>query len=264
MNVYILKANVNNYLSLGFAGEGVIALYRRFDGTPAAGEIVLPPVEVTDEALPASDYPGLTSHIPVFSRRAVDALGPLLTPSGELLALDCPGCDREYVALNVTRVADALDEAMAKVKRYRSGRIMRVLEYAFLEERVGEAALFKMPETVLQDVYVTERFVQAAVDADLEGAVFELVWTDGAPVILCPYCMGVIGEETVDCPTCGLDTTRDAPLEMSLAEAAAMARTQCAFCGTRIPTWADPCPYCRRGKRRAGRGGGVAIVTARH
>jgi hypothetical protein len=41
---------------------------------------------------------------------------------------------------------------------------------------------------------------------------------EGETVILCPYCLGTIDEKTKDCPHCNRDTTKDAPLEMTLEE----------------------------------------------
>jgi rRNA maturation endonuclease Nob1 len=215
-----------------------------------------------DQARLLSDCPGLTSHIPVFSARAVEALDDLLASAGERIQLRCRNCDEAYVALNVTRVIAALDESAARVKRYSSsGRIMRILQYAFWEERLEGAGLFKIPETLLQDVYATQRVVKRVLDHGLQGFVFKLIWTDAPAVILCFYCRGVLKEGADVCPTCGLDTRRDAALKMSLAEATGMKRKPCRFCGTRIPVGADPCPFCKRGERRQGARRGVALVV---
>jgi hypothetical protein len=254
MKIYTLKANVNNYPVLAPVDWGV-ERYRHFDGHPLAPPPDALRVEVVKEGqtLPAGDFPGLTSHIPVFSRRSAAALDEILDAAGQMIPLRCESCADEYVAVNVTRLVDALDERRSEVKRYRSsGRIMRILHYAFLRERVAGMEVFKIPQTVLQEVYVSEAFVERVAGRSLQGFVFKLIWTDEAAVILCPYCLGVIEEQTAHCPTCGMDTRRDAPLEMSLAEARGMKRVPCSFCRTRIHEWADPCPYCKRGRQRQG------------
>ncbi|MBN2391036.1 MAG: hypothetical protein JXR84_09940, partial [Anaerolineae bacterium] len=209
MKVYILKANYNNYHILAPVGSDTLELYRRFNGQC----IETPPehieVEVVEpgQNLPGGDFPGLTSHIPVFSAKGTRVLGQLLSSVGETIPLRCENCGDTYTALNVTRLVAALDESRSEVKRFTSsGRIMRILRYAFREDAVSDETLFKIPETVLQDVYATEAVVEKVVQSDLRGFVFKLVWTNEAAVILCPYCMGVITEETEICPTCGLDT----------------------------------------------------------
>ncbi|MFN2286474.1 MAG: imm11 family protein [Anaerolineae bacterium] len=263
MKVYTLEANYNNYHVLAPVGSGTLELYRRFNGQ----RMETPPehieVEVAEpgQGLPGGDFPGLASHIPVFSSKSMHVLGQLLSSVGETIPLQCENCDDTYIALNVTRLIDALDERRSTVKRYTSsGRIMRILRYAFLEEAVSGETLFKIPETVLQEVYATEVVIEKVAQSDLRGFVFKLIWTNEAAVILCPYCMGIITEETEICPTCGLDTRQDAALEMTLDELRDMKRKPCPYCGTRIHVWADPCPYCKRGKQRQGLQEGVVIV----
>lgn len=210
---------------------------------------------------PAGDFPGFSSHIPVFSQRSMEVLGQTLTSAGEIVPLNCQNCDKDYLALNVTTLVDALHEAQSEVKRYRSsGRIRRILKYAFRVEKLKDVSIFKLPETPLQQVYVTAGFVENVIGSSLQGFVFEQVWTDAPFVVLCPYCLGLIEETTTDCPTCSLDTTRDAPLEMTLEEAQEIKHKSCPYCSTRIRAWADPCPYCKQGQQRAGMTTGVVIV----
>lgn len=262
MRIYLLHANVNNYQMLALLGESTLERYRKFDGTPLPDSMDALAVEIMpgEQNQPTGDFPGLTSHIPVFSQRAVKALEDLLAPAGELIPLHCAACEDDYVAMNVTRLIDALDKQRSAVKRFRSGRIMRILRYEFLVDRLQGATLFKLPEKVLQNLYVTEPFVERVVEHALRGFEFRLIWTDAPYVLRCPYCMGVIAEDTELCPTCGLDTTRDAVLETSLHEMKEMKHVSCPFCKTRIPALADPCPYCKRGKRRRGTREGPVII----
>ena len=65
-------------------------------------------------------------------------------------------------------------------------------------------------------------------------------------LILCPYCMSRIDEQTRVCPTCGEDTTRDAPFERTSAEIVEEPRKRCRFCGASIFALAVICPSCRR------------------
>ncbi len=262
MNIYILKANLNNYQTLEPVDQGMYERYRSFDGKPLSSPLDTLPVKVMGgKGISAGDFPGLAFHIPVFGQRGVNVLADLLASAGEMIPVSCTNCQDKYVAMNVTCLINALDVDKSKVKRFKSsGRIMRVLRYEFLKERLSGATIFKIPETALQRIYVTEKFVKEVAASGLRGFVFELVWTDGMPVILCPYCLGIVWEQTEECPTCGLDTTRDAAFEMTVEEALVMKREQCLFCGTRIRALADPCPYCKRGKRRQGVREKVVIV----
>jgi hypothetical protein len=230
MQIYILKANLNNYQTLAPRDSGALQHYRRFNGQPLPDPTGTPPLAVLqqDPHLPAGDFPGLTSHVPVFSPAGVRLLGQLLEAAGQLLPLRCSNCHQAYTALNVTRLVDALDQDRSHVKRYASsGRIMRILQYQFLAPRVQCLGLFKIPQTALQEVYATQPVVERVAGSSLQGLVFQLVWTTRATVILCPYCLGLIGEQTGLCPTCGLDTRNDAPLEMTLEEVLEIKREPC-------------------------------------
>jgi RNA polymerase subunit RPABC4/transcription elongation factor Spt4 len=65
-------------------------------------------------------------------------------------------------------------------------------------------------------------------------------------LILCPYCMTPITEDTVLCLACQRDTTNDAPLEMDPVEYANTPRRACRHCGASILTLAFWCPQCRQ------------------
>lgn len=108
---------------------------------------------------------------------------------------------------------------------------------------------FKIPQTALQEVYVTAPYVWQVVNSGLRGFVFRLIWTDEDYLSQCPYCSGIITEDT-----------RDAPLEITFEEAAETPHKPCPLCGSWIPYWADPCPYCKQGAQRQGSRDQVAIL----
>ncbi|MCX7820699.1 MAG: zinc ribbon domain-containing protein [Brevinematales bacterium] len=63
-------------------------------------------------------------------------------------------------------------------------------------------------------------------------------------IILCPYCMGEIEEDTQICPHCKQDTQNDAPFEMTLEEYESEPRVNCTSCGKPILELANICPFC--------------------
>jgi hypothetical protein len=183
MEVYLLDSDADRYENLTVAeGADVSALLDRFDGRPMRASWSPLEVDVIRDVRhagrPASDFPLLFGPVPVLSERAVRALGDLLDGAGELLPLGGDGDG--YHALNVTRVIDALDEQRSGVKRFRSsGRVMRVLRYAFRSQEIGDAAIFKIPQTVKSEVYVTDRFAAAVRRDELTGLAWDrLLWSE--------------------------------------------------------------------------------------
>jgi lipopolysaccharide biosynthesis regulator YciM len=69
-------------------------------------------------------------------------------------------------------------------------------------------------------------------------------------MILCPYCLSPVDENTKFCPTCGEDTTRDALVEMTQEEYLNKERITCRFCGNSMLKLAPVCPSCRRWQAR--------------
>jgi hypothetical protein len=177
LNVYTLRADVNNYRGIYYVNsDDVVEFNRRFDGRSlkklwtGREEFKFVP-----ETLPRTDFPGLSTHIPVFSYKAVEALSDLLGDNGELFPITCDG--EEYLLFNVTRIVDALDEANSDIERFSDGHIMDVNRYAFYPQRLFKANVFKIPQAVLMDVFVTDRFADKVKTAGLRGFEFRLAWS---------------------------------------------------------------------------------------
>lgn len=122
---------------------------------------------------PTSDFPTLGT-VPVFSERALDALLDLLVENGEILPLDC--CGEKYFAYNTTRRLDALDEERSILVRFDTGRIMDVRAYEFFPERLGTAAVFRLPQLRARS-FVTDAFARRIDDAGLTGFGLRQVWS---------------------------------------------------------------------------------------
>jgi hypothetical protein len=177
MNVYILDADVEKYLSIYYSNsDDIVEFNRRFDGSSLkkswTGKEEL---EFGRDGLPKGDTPGLSSHIPVFSPRAVEILADLLKDSGELLPITCEGED--YFLFNVTRLVDALDEDASELERFDDGGILRIARYGFKEDLLIGVNIFKLPQKPLSYPYVTDAFVHRVEDSALSGFEFRLVWS---------------------------------------------------------------------------------------
>jgi uncharacterized protein DUF1629 len=174
MGVYILKSDYDQYQSFCFKNEADAEVPFRFNGKTITDWI---PVSVEADvgkggSLPASDFPSLlVGHMPLFSQRAVDALGEMLRPNGQLLPLDYGS--GAYYAYNVTKLLDALDEERSEIVRFPTGRIMDIKRYAFIRGQLEEGlTIFKLLPTPLLRVFVTGKFVEAVERAGLTGFKF--------------------------------------------------------------------------------------------
>ena len=176
--VYRLRADANRYQGLVLEEGDWDFLWDKFDGNAIADTWRPLMVRVfRDDGRSGgapSDFPSLAAAIPVFSPRAIESLGDMLAGSGEILALHCP--EGTYVAFNVTRVVDALDEMRSELKRFDDGRIMRIVRHEFHQDSVADVDIFKLPQMPKSAVYVSDRFVERIREAHLVGFKPELVW----------------------------------------------------------------------------------------
>lgn len=175
MTVYILKADANRYQGLLLCDRtNSLERLHRFNGTPFGASWVPWKVEIDRpegyENSPFGDFPGMALHIPIFAERAVSVLEPLLTGNGELLPLVCD--EGSYFAYNVTTVLDALDVEKSSLLRFTDGGIMNITHHEFFPEKVT-SPIFKIPQTPLMDVFVSEEFRAAVSKHDLKGFAFK-------------------------------------------------------------------------------------------
>lgn len=178
MRVYTLKPDSNNYERLFLRhSERDWEILRLFDGTSLTSRWRPLEVELGGEddqpALLDGDFPSLSLHIPVLSQKAASALTPLLDEYGEFLPLSCR--EGDYYAFNVTCLRDCLDVEHSEIVRFPGGRIMNVEQYAFHQEKIQDSVIFKLPQTPLMDVFVSERFISHFEHLDLKGMTFHQV-----------------------------------------------------------------------------------------
>lgn len=121
-----------------------------------------------------NDSPGISCSIPAFSMNAVNALGDLLEPYGELLRLDAS--IGEYFAYNVTSIIDVLDEDKSEITwGYNDLYASRIIRHEFHSAELQNCPIFRIPQS-LNDYYVTEIFVERVRANQLQGFDLSLVW----------------------------------------------------------------------------------------
>lgn len=129
---------------------------------------------ITRSVKPFVDYPGLCLIIPVFSRRAVNALGEMLTENGRLLALETE-VGEYYAYVGHTKI-DALNLQKSRLRRSSPNDVaLGVGYFAFTAEKLADASIFRIPEQSNR-YFVTDLFKEKVEQAKLNGFHFVPVW----------------------------------------------------------------------------------------
>ncbi len=134
------------------------------------------PVNVTGPVNAFNDYPCLELTTPVFSRRAVYALGKMLTDNGELLPL-ITDVGEYYAYVCLTKVEGALDWKKSRISwPSEPNSTAFLIEYfAFKKTKVPTAAIFRLAEHTVMH-FVSDAFKARAEEAALNGLHFIKVW----------------------------------------------------------------------------------------
>ena len=127
-----------------------------------------------EKKLELSDAPGF--NIPVFSKKALGILRPLIQNSIEELELQFQ--EAEYYGINVTTVLNVIDYAKSKYKMYSDGnRIMAFQKYAFRScDELSSYNIFKIVDEPTRRAFVSDIFRQTVEKNNLSGFKFRLVW----------------------------------------------------------------------------------------
>ena len=125
-----------------------------------------------DKGLPLGDAPGF-SLLPVFSRKALDCLLPLIQNHVEILPLDF---EKEFFAINVITVLDCIDYDRSIYNMFSDGkRIMAFKKYAFTSE-INGSPIFKTIDENRRRGFVSEEFKRIVEANKLKGFDLKLVW----------------------------------------------------------------------------------------
>lgn len=139
MKIWKLKSDLENYESLAWGDnerEIDIDFIRSFNGvSKEKGWIPLQLKRMNDDDSQFSNTPGLSAHIPVFDKKAVDIMKDYLAGNAEILPIFCE--DKEFFAINVTTVLDCIDYESSEYETFKSsGRIMCFIKYSFIEDEI--------------------------------------------------------------------------------------------------------------------------------
>lgn len=110
---------------------------------------------------------------PVFSRRAIDVLGPALKEGCEQIPLRCHG--EALYAINVLKETKTFNPEQSILRALPNGRLMDVEEYVFCGSDNEQPNIFRIPG-LYNKVYVNQSFVDVVRSNGLKGFSFQEVW----------------------------------------------------------------------------------------
>lgn len=176
MKIWHLKFEVDQYDNLEPVEEFMFEKIHSFDGRKLKANWEPLPVRRMEpkKKLALSDAPGFI--IPVFSKRALDILYPLIQNSAEDLKLLFS--EGEYYAINVTKILNVVDYSKSIYKMYSDGsRIMQFQKYSFrICDDLLKNDIFKIIDEPRRRPFVSDRFKQTVERNNLTGFKFQLVW----------------------------------------------------------------------------------------
>jgi hypothetical protein len=176
-SVFRITFDGNQYQQLGYdLPEPAIDLYR-FDGTPRLDTWTSQPVYVHHPRLRRPDIWHLAGAAGlVFEARTIPELEPYISAAGELLELTDTDHAESLLFLNITQDVECLDVEASTLGPVR-------WRLSFVERRMPESGLFKIPQADAVHVFVLERegepdsFRRRVERLELVGLEFEPVWS---------------------------------------------------------------------------------------
>lgn len=148
---------------------------RHRDQAPSLLSEWVPP-SVIGRVQQQNDYPSVYPF-PVFSAKAIEALGDLLLPNGEFLPLN--GALPGVMLFHVQSSCTLLDLQRSDVNFYDKEKteVLAVEHFVLNEQKAASfsAVIFRLPE-LPTDVFVSEEFVERVFASGLKGLEFCKAW----------------------------------------------------------------------------------------
>ena len=135
---------------------------------------IYPSKHKTEINKPIGDVFSITVSSFCLNSRAYEILKSYLDKHCQIFEIQSQG-EKMYV-VNVTDIIDCLDCEKSEIEYFKSsGRIKRVLKYAFRQEKIQNTMIFKLPGTgfVNSIPFVTEDFKNIVEENNIKGFKFE-------------------------------------------------------------------------------------------
>lgn len=123
------------------------------------------------------DVLGLTVGAIVVKEKAMKFLEPLIGNCVEFLPVMYEQ-NQQLWLMNVLNVVDCFDLDNSEVSYFRSNpaKVMSYDKFAFKEKRIEGHKIFKIPETIQAQIFVTDELKSLIESSELKGFYFELMW----------------------------------------------------------------------------------------
>lgn len=122
-----------------------------------------------------AEMPWLGRHVLILRDEAIESIGPLLAPYGELLPLMCD--EARLVVFSAPPAANALEEDRSEIVRFASGRIMDIRRHAFNLGALAGNRAFKLAELPRGGLFLTGDLVESIRETGLtDGTEFQLIY----------------------------------------------------------------------------------------
>lgn len=176
MKIWKLSSDVDNYDWVEPIPYPDLDYIQSFDGRKKAERWKISKFQrvYPEESLTLGDNPNC--FVPVFSKKAVDVLIPLIKDDSELLPIDFN--EGTFFIINVITVLNVINYDKSDFIRFESsGRIMMFNKYVFnkSDELLGHH-IFKIKDEAINYPFVSDKFKSFVERNGLEGFIFELVW----------------------------------------------------------------------------------------
>ena len=182
MKIYEVVPNSDVYDALYCNDDSEYRLILRFFGyypyhQDKSPKVWKPITVKIDPRHKKGDFPSLCPFL-VFSSRARKVLQPLIGNYVEFLPLKLEGDLEQYAIAKIKQRTDCLDYSRAEFKRFpSSGRVMRVVKYAFKQGSLENKQFFNIPEQKAR-FFVSDKFKTCVESNNLEGLIFREVYSE--------------------------------------------------------------------------------------
>lgn len=137
-----------------------------------------PPILYTNNKRKYNDFPRYLSGHPIISEKVKDILLPIIAEEVETLPLAHP--DLKMFMLNITNIIDCVDYRRSVIKLTGKGNFARFIKLIFDFSKIPESTyMFKIKETAIVQVFVTEKFKELVEFHGLKGLDFSEVYDSG-------------------------------------------------------------------------------------
>ncbi len=177
MRYYRYEPDATDFAGIGFSladAERIIQVHYT-DTSLADGWAIPEAYGFDDNPETAGDFPSLSNfyRVPAMSRRAWDALRPLIGPDSEALPITIATGETYYI-IHIMKTVAALDTARSDLTRNAAtNRVNRIMRYAFKQDLLRGVHAFKLPLEDGAELIVDEDFRKTVEANGLRGLLFE-------------------------------------------------------------------------------------------